>query len=227
MKRKTVLLIGLAISSYLLFLNQISKAVVTPSGPPVQGSSIQGNCTDGMGIRCSTYYGSPAVVNSNWQNENANGYGIAGSLNGAMTPANPLDVNGAVEFGGGTAPAANGSVQFKVTPLNASTTGQIINTPASPTADIMEWQVNGSTKAHIGPSGGLGILTTTRAGADALPPDFLGELIQIGNYNGSGSNFAASGLSFVTCVATGTAVDQWQVMNSTGGAGQNGCGANR
>lgn len=193
-KMVNVILSGFVVFMSLFFFFHPTKAATTvPGGPPLTGAALSGNCTDGVELRCSTYYGQAAAVNSGWIQENGTGVGVAASLNAAITPANVLDVNGTTEIGGGSAPSANGSVQFKVTALNASTTGQIINNAASSTSDILLLQMNGVNVAQFnsGQSNGTSSLlssATFQVGGGTFTVTSVGHL----RIKGAGANPSVS-----------------------------------
>lgn len=119
-----------------------------------------------------------------------------------------------------------GSITNTITlaPLNVYTTGQITNGLTGQSADLQEWKVNGSTVAKIGAAGALGLPQLKKAQIDALVPSFIGELVQVVDYGAFG---ASANSNFILCEATGTAVAQYGVVNSTRGVNMNGCGTGK
>ncbi len=80
-KRLPIVLGALALAAFIgLSSNRVSAfSGVTPVGPPANGQSLTGNGTDGTVARWTSYYGQPAVVNSNYITESATGVTIAGA----------------------------------------------------------------------------------------------------------------------------------------------------
>lgn len=126
-------------------------------------------------------------------------------------PTNGLIVEGVV--GLGTA-SPNSGVALTIIPAATTSTGVVINTPASPSADIVEFQINGATVAVIGKSGHVKLRMYMKAAIDTLVPDFLGANIQCIDCT----------LPYITCTATGTAAGQWAVNFSSANNTRPGCG---
>ncbi len=235
--KKIIASLGVLVALFLVYR---ANAIVAPVGPPSDGTALSGMCSDGNIVRCTGYYGNPQLVNSNWLQENGTGLGISGTNGGAITAKSSLDVGGNAAFGvygGSVAAPSNGLVvsgivglgtnspanaELSVLSPNVSSTGTVINMPASPLADVLDLQVNGSSVTSFGPQGMWLPKTYSRVQVDTLVPDRVGAVIMLNNYNSTSS--------WVLCVATGMAASQFQVLNSTiivNGILANGCGTNR
>lgn len=70
---------GFLIASSLALFVSTPKAIVVPVGPPANGQALTGNGSDGTVARWSSYYGQPAVVNSNYMTESATGVTLTGT----------------------------------------------------------------------------------------------------------------------------------------------------
>ena len=139
--------IVLCVCGLLAFVAASIFAVVTPAGPGNTGAAAVGTGSDGSICRWTSYYGNAQIANATFMYENETGLGLNNT-----TPANMLDVDGKCSIGEG-AGTANGAVQLLVRPLNASTTGQIINAAASSTADVLQIQADGTNVIQINASG--------------------------------------------------------------------------
>lgn len=115
-----------------------------------------------------------------------------------------------------------------VTALNGSSTGTIVNTAASQTADALQIKNSGGVvRYQIGAQGHVRFSTYTMIGINTLVPDFQGAQVQVINYTSLGAmgtgNVAPTG-TYLVCTATGTAAADWAVAKGTNGVNQNGCG---
>jgi len=118
----------------------------------------------------------------------------------------------------GIGAAAISSATVNILAASASSTGTVVNSAASPTADLAEWQINGSTAARIGALGGTAPQIRAKTWFDTNTPDFLGEEFLCSNCL----------LPFSKCDSSGTAIAQWQNLTSSGTNvnGRAGCGSN-
>lgn len=149
-----------------------------------------------------------------------------------------------VTVGNGTLYTQTGNVQYSASAStqtaslavvipNASSTGTVITSAASATADSFDTRNSAGTNLYrIGPQGHVLVPTYTKAQVDTLVPDFQGAMIRVTNYSFLGATASIPGAlgpsgSYVLCTATGTAVSQWAVDKSTNGVQQNGCGTNQ
>jgi hypothetical protein len=164
---------------------------------------------------------------------------------GTNSPVSKLDVNGNVSIGtyaGTTAAAANGMVVSGTVGIGTTTTSsaylQVVNTSvltstalvvasSGSIVDIAEFTVGGSTLGvRVSALGGLVPRQFSLAQVDSLTPIAVGELIMVNNYGPVGTNGSSK---YMMCVATGTSIDQWQVVGSSSNTGglNNGCGVAR
>jgi hypothetical protein len=90
----------------------------------------------------------------------------------------------------------------------------IVDTIASPTADLASFRNNGTAQVKIGPNGHVILKRYTKTQIDTLVPDHgAGDLIE--DTNGTLAN--------QVCIATGTLAAQWQALQ---GPSTLGCGSN-
>jgi hypothetical protein len=161
------------------------------------------------------FYGNSASNYFRIQTNSADQVAVAGGLVGIGTnsPVSKLDVNGGVSVGsyaGVNASPTNGLivsgvsgfgtnspnsfVGLTVAAANASSTGTIVNSASSPTADVQQWQINGSSVAHVTSNGGVALYSRSIAQLVATTPAFVGETFYCNNCSAK-----------AVVVATGTA----------------------
>lgn len=143
-------------------------------------------------------------------------------MSGGATGSNALNLSNNSVGVNTTSPT--GALQV-VSPA-AATVGLNVQSAVSPTANIAQYTISGSTAVVIGPQGHHALRQYYKSQIDTLVPDGIGDMIV--DINGS--------FSYNVCISTGLLAAQWfAVVQSTGGVGaggvvggthQSGCGSN-
>ena len=151
--------------------------------------------------------------------------GTYGGVN--VAPSNGVIISGVVAIGTATAPS---SAQLTVFNSVLTSTGLVVQ--SSGTADIADFQVgtSSSASARILANGAFLPRLLTLQQVNNTIPIAVGEIIAVSNYNLQYlSGAVATTQVVVPCIATGTLVSQYMVLNSstqTGGY-NNGCGSGK
>ena len=202
--KKILSALGLAVLASLIFLTHRAMSTVDLTNQNMADSTWLG-----WGTNTALFYGSSAANYFRIRVNGTDQLNVAGALVGIGTtaPVSKLDVSGGMSVGSyaatnaaptngavisgvvGIGTSSPGSAQLAVTAANASSSGTVVNSAASSTADLIEAQSNGTNVLRVNASGLLAspaVLTVIPQNASSTSTIVTGA----GTYNNASSDLS-------------------------------------